>query len=67
MAEQVLSARGEGMNEVASRWLQPAMFGTLVAAAVTVIRKHATEPGMPRMSSEWLHSHDRWGGRRWTN
>ena len=67
MAEQIISAQVEGINEFASRWLQPATFGTLVAAAVTVIRKRATEPGMPRMSSEWLHSHDRYGGRRWTN
>ena len=42
-------------------------FGSLVAAAVTTLRKAALEPGMPRMSSEWLNSHDRFSGRRWTN
>ena len=44
-----------------------ATFGALVAAAVTTLRKAALEPGMPRMSSEWLHSHDKFNGRRWTN
>jgi hypothetical protein len=48
------------------RWA-PAGFGALVAAAVTTLRKVAFEPGMPRMSSEWLLSHDRFSGRRWTN
>jgi hypothetical protein len=41
--------------------------GAFVAAAVTTLRKAALEPGMPRMSSEWLLSHDKYTGNRWTN
>lgn len=67
MAEHMTSAH-EGFRLVdAHRWLGPAMFGALVSAAVTVLRRGVIEPGMPRMSSEWLLSHDKYGGRRWTN
>ena len=48
-----------------ARWLVAPV--AVLAAAVTKVCRSVAEPGMPRMSSEWLHSHDRWGGRRWTN
>ncbi len=44
------------------RWLvSPA---ALLAAAVTMVRRRMAEPGMPRMSSEWLLSHEQLVGRR---
>ena len=48
------------------RWLlAPALLGalaTLVTAAYTAaaatIRRHARQPALPRMSDEWLRTHD---------
>lgn len=70
MAQHIISTAqmdGLSVGDRGSRWLAPTTFGALVAAAVTTLRRVALEPGMPRMSSEWLHSHDKFGGRRWTN
>ena len=70
MAQHIISSaqmEGLSVDGRSHRWLAPATFGALVAAAVTTLRKVALEPGMPRMSSEWLNSHDKYGGRRWTN
>jgi len=45
-----------------ARWLvAPA---ALLAAAVTKVCRSVAEPGMPRMSSEWLLSHEQLVGRR---
>ncbi len=45
-----------------ARWLvAPA---ALLAAAVTRVCRSVAEPGMPRMSSEWLLSHEQLVGRR---
>ena len=65
MAHQIMSARVEALPvaNVPYRWLGPAAFGAIVAAAVDVLRKRAIEPGMPRMSSEWLLSHDKLASR----
>jgi hypothetical protein len=40
------------------------MFGALFTAAVSMVRRRVAEPGMPRMSSEWLLSHEALVGRR---
>ena len=65
MAHQILSANVEGLpvTNLPYRWLGPGAFGSLVAAAVHVLRKRTIEPGMPRMSSEWLLSHDKFASR----
>ena len=48
-----------------ARWLfAPAAVGALLAAAVTKVCRSVAEPGMPRMSSEWLLSHERLVGHR---
>ena len=44
----------------------PAAVGAFVVAAVTRVRRSVAEPGMPRMSNEWLHSHEQLVGRRMT-
>jgi hypothetical protein len=59
-AQQIMSVRSEGIQAETKSW-GPA---TLFAAAVTLVRRTALEPGMPRMSSEWLLSHDKFGGGR---
>jgi hypothetical protein len=67
MAEHVVSPRAQVLPGAgtAYRWLAPVGIG-IVSAAVTMLRKCA-EPGMPRMSSEWLLTHDKFSGNRWTN
>ena len=69
MAQHIITtAQMEGLTvDAQDQRRTSATFGALVAAAVTTLRKAALEPGMPRMSSEWLNSHDKYGGRRWTN
>jgi hypothetical protein len=68
VAEQIFSSSADTLSGTVGspRRLTPSI-GALVAAAVTTLRKRATEPGMPRMSSEWLNGYDKWGGGRWTN
>jgi hypothetical protein len=69
LAHQIVSVRVEGIPDttLAHRWLiGPSAVGALLAAAVTRMRRRVAEPGMPRMSSEWLLSHDRFSGRRYT-
>ena len=44
----------------------PAAVGAFVVAAVSRVRRSVAEPGMPRMSNEWLHSHEQLVGRRLT-
>lgn len=44
----------------------PAAVGAFVVAAVTKFRRSVAEPGMPRMSNEWLLSHEQLVGRRLT-
>jgi hypothetical protein len=44
----------------------PAAVGAFVVAAVTRVRRSVAEPGMPRMSNEWLLSHEQLVGRRLT-
>jgi len=40
------------------RWLLvPAAVWSAIAAAAVVLKRHAQEPTLPRMSDEWLHSH----------
>jgi hypothetical protein len=56
---------GVGSNGPA-RWLV-APVGALLAAAVTKVCRSVAEPGMPRMSSEWLLSHEQLVGRRTGN
>jgi hypothetical protein len=67
VAHQILSVEVERLSveTLAPRWLPPV--GTLFAAAVTLVRRRVAEPGMPRMSSEWLLSHDRFGGNRYSH
>jgi hypothetical protein len=68
MAEQILSVRVQGVSvtDLARPWA-PLDLGAKVAAAVTGLCKRAIQPGMPRMSNEWLVTHDRFGGRRWND
>ena len=40
------------------------LFGALFVAAVNVVKRQVAEPGMPRMSSEWLLHHEVIVGRR---
>ena len=50
------------------RWLAaPAAVGAFLVAAVTKVRRSVAEPGMPRMSNEWLLSHEQLVGRRLTH
>jgi hypothetical protein len=42
----------------------PAVVGAFLVAAVTKVRRSVAEPGMPRMSNEWLLSHEQLVGRR---
>jgi hypothetical protein len=42
----------------------PAAVGALLVAAVSKVRRSVAEPGMPRMSNEWLLSHEQLVGRR---
>jgi hypothetical protein len=52
-------------GNVPLRWLAaPAAVGAFFVAAVTKVRRSVAEPGMPRMSSEWLLSHEQLVGRR---
>jgi hypothetical protein len=44
----------------------PAAVGAFVVAAVSKVRRSVAEPGMPRMSNEWLLSHEQLVGRRLT-
>ena len=44
----------------------PGAVGTLLASAVSMMLRRVAEPGMPRMSSEWLFSHEQLVGRRST-
>ena len=44
----------------------PFAVGAFVVAAVTRVRRSVAEPGMPRMSNEWLLSHEQLVGRRMT-
>jgi hypothetical protein len=66
VAHQIISVRAEDLSEsLPHRWtIGPAAVGTMLIAAVTTLRRRALEPGMPRMSSEWLLSHDKFGGDR---
>jgi len=45
-----------------ARWLlAPSLFGApaaLFTAAADIIRRHAREPALPRMSEQWLRSYD---------
>jgi hypothetical protein len=41
--------------------------GTLLASAVSMMIRRVAEPGMPRMSNEWLLSHEQLVGRRSTS
>jgi hypothetical protein len=64
-----MTLRVAGVNaaNVPSRLLAaPAAVGAFVAAAVSRFRRSVAEPGMPRMSNEWLHSHEQLVGRRMT-
>ena len=45
----------------------PAAVGTLLASAVSMMLRRVAEPGMPRMSNEWLLSHEQMVGRRSTS
>ena len=44
----------------------PAAVGAFVVAAMSRVRRSVAEPGMPRMSNEWLLSHEQLVGRRTT-
>jgi hypothetical protein len=44
----------------------PAAVGSLLASAVSMMFRRVAEPGMPRMSSEWLLSYEQLVGRRST-
>ncbi|HEY6361955.1 MAG TPA: hypothetical protein VIX63_12660, partial [Vicinamibacterales bacterium] len=44
----------------------PADVGALLASAVSMVLRRVAEPGMPRMSSGWLLSHEQLVGRRST-
>ena len=51
-----------------ARWLlAPALLGALAALFATAaaqIRRRARQPALPRMSSEWLRTHDAEAGHR---
>ena len=59
-----VEVEGLQVNAMAAQsWLtKPA---AVITAAVTAVRRHVAEPGMPRMSPEWLNSHDRFAGSRY--
>ena len=59
-----LRVAGLTTPDVSLRWIAPATVGALIALAVTKLRQRVSEPGMPRMSSEWLLSHDHFAARR---
>jgi hypothetical protein len=62
MAQQMMSGQADGIQgDSRSKSWGPA---TLFAAAIGLVRRTALEPGMPRMSSEWLLSHDKFGSAR---
>ena len=62
-----LRVAGVDAANVPSRLLAaPAAVGAFVVAAVTRVRRSVAEPGMPRMSNEWLLSHEQLVGRRMT-
>jgi hypothetical protein len=52
----------------AVRWIVvPAFLGALTALLVSTaerIRRHARQPALPRMSDEWLRTHDLESGHR---
>jgi hypothetical protein len=57
-----MAARAEGVSFPGHplRWLVgPALGWVLVTTLIAVIRRRATKPSLPRMSPQWLHSHDR--------
>ena len=62
-----LRVAGVRAANVPSRLLAaPAAVGAFVVAAVSRVRRSVAEPGMPRMSNEWLLSHEQLVGRRTT-
>jgi hypothetical protein len=62
-----LRVAGAAAANVPSRLLAaPAAVGAFVVAAVSRVRRSVAEPGMPRMSNEWLLSHEQLVGRRLT-
>ena len=62
-----LRVAGVSAANVPSRLLAaPAAVGAFVVAAVSRVRRSVAEPGMPRMSNEWLLSHEQLVGRRMT-
>ena len=63
-----LRVAGVHTSNGSTRWFgAPAAVGALLAAAVTKVCRSVAEPGMPRMSSEWLLSHEQLVGRRSCN
>ena len=64
-----MAVRGSGVNAENGPFrllAAPARVGAFVVAAVTKVRRSVAEPGMPRMSNEWLLSHEQLVGRRMT-
>lgn len=62
MAERVLTVPAYLVRRV----IAPAAVGTLgalVAGAIAFLRHRATRPTVPRMSEDWLRTHDRDAGR----
>ena len=59
-----MATRVESFPSFLLRWLAaPAALGALLAAVTAVLRHRARQPSMPRMSDEWLRSHDIDAGR----
>ena len=57
-----MAARAEDLSfaEHPFRWLLgPALGWAFVTTLIAMIRRRATEPSLPRMSPQWLHSHYR--------
>jgi hypothetical protein len=56
----VMPARVEGFpfpHRPVRRMLKPILGWALVATVVAVIRRYTREPSLPRMSDQWLRSH----------
>jgi hypothetical protein len=59
-----MTARVEHLSSTVLRWfMAPAALGALLAGFVAVLRHRARQPSLPRMSDDWLKSHDIDSGR----
>ncbi len=56
-----MPARVEGFplpHHPVRRMLTPVLGSALVAALIAIIRRYARQPSLPRMSEQWLLSHE---------